>query len=1003
MRPVVTPAEMAEADRRAIAAGTPEAVLVERAGAAVARHAARMLGGTYGRRVVVVCGKGNNGADGLVAARRLAARGVGVDELPLADGVDRVGPAACAPTVRPRDRRDVRHRLSRRARRRRGARRGGACYGERLRRSRSTSRRASTARPARCAARPCGPHETVCFAALKPGLLFEPGRVPRRARRVADIGIESGATRLHVLDVADLCLPGARVGRAQVVVGRCSWSAARRHDRRAADGEPGRGPLRRGNGRVRAARQPTRRRARRAARSSTRALPADGDGDLDADAAASVREGHRALPRRRDRAGARSRRRARRPRCAEIVAECPAPIVVDADALNALAVDLASAPATRSAAGSAARDPHAARGRVRAARRATRSATTASPRPATSRRAPDAIVLLKGPGTVIAAPDGNAVVNRTDSPALATAGTGDVLTGIIAGLLANGAAPFAAAATGAYVHGRAATTAGTGDDLVATDLIGALHPTLEALRSGRDVGDDGSQARTGPSGPRSTSTRCAPTCGAFARRGRARDRVRGRQGRRLRPRRGRGRARRDRRGRRRASRSRSSKKACSCATPASTRRSSCSRSRCPRRPNGDRVPADPGRVHDRRDRRAGEGGGRAPAPREPLPVHLKVDTGMHRVGCDPERARRPRGPRRRTAELRLAGVCTHFAVADEPADERTYTDRQRVALRDACSPTSADAASRPGTVHACNTAGALTAPAARYDMVRDRHRRVRRRARARARPAGSSSRPSMSVKARVSHVQQLAGRRARLVRAALRDPERRRASRDRADRLRRRRAARAVAPRRRGAHPRAAPPDRGHGHDGPADGRRGRRAGRGRRRGRADRTAGRRGDHGRGVGRDAWTRSATRSCAASGRGCRGGPGEPAQARRHRGGRGRRGVAGAVLRRANGSRRDACGARPTATRGARSTRRTYVDQLARHPRPRHDLRRRARRTPTIRRSCLSHGVTLSMRTWFHQLEDLPKRWASARSRSTTAATGGRCSARRVTRSTTWPTT
>ena len=56
-------------------------------------------------------------------------------------------------------------------------------------------------------------------------------------------------------------------------------------------------------------------------------------------------------------------------------------------------------------------------------------------------RATDAIVLLKGPGTVIATPDGHASVNPTDTAALATAGTGDVLTGIIGGLLANGAEP----------------------------------------------------------------------------------------------------------------------------------------------------------------------------------------------------------------------------------------------------------------------------------------------------------------------------------------------------------------------------------------------------------------------------------------------------------------------------------------------------------------------------------------------------------------------------------
>ena len=61
MIPVVTPAEMAAIDA---AAPEPVDVLIERAGAAVARSARRMLGGTYGRRVVVVAGKGNNGNDG---------------------------------------------------------------------------------------------------------------------------------------------------------------------------------------------------------------------------------------------------------------------------------------------------------------------------------------------------------------------------------------------------------------------------------------------------------------------------------------------------------------------------------------------------------------------------------------------------------------------------------------------------------------------------------------------------------------------------------------------------------------------------------------------------------------------------------------------------------------------------------------------------------------------------------------------------------------------------
>ena len=76
MEPVLTPDAMGDADRRAIAAGTPVEVLMGRAGRAVAWEARRLVGGTYGRRVVLVCGKGNNGGDGLVAARVLAGWGM---------------------------------------------------------------------------------------------------------------------------------------------------------------------------------------------------------------------------------------------------------------------------------------------------------------------------------------------------------------------------------------------------------------------------------------------------------------------------------------------------------------------------------------------------------------------------------------------------------------------------------------------------------------------------------------------------------------------------------------------------------------------------------------------------------------------------------------------------------------------------------------------------------------------------------------------------------------
>jgi NAD(P)H-hydrate repair Nnr-like enzyme with NAD(P)H-hydrate epimerase domain len=88
--PVVTPEEMAAADAATIAAGIPQAVLMERAGRAVARATLRKLGGSYGRHVVVVCGKGNNGGDGLVAARALRRAGVRVAVFAVAAGLDRV-------------------------------------------------------------------------------------------------------------------------------------------------------------------------------------------------------------------------------------------------------------------------------------------------------------------------------------------------------------------------------------------------------------------------------------------------------------------------------------------------------------------------------------------------------------------------------------------------------------------------------------------------------------------------------------------------------------------------------------------------------------------------------------------------------------------------------------------------------------------------------------------------------------------------------------------------
>ncbi|HVJ98085.1 MAG TPA: NAD(P)H-hydrate dehydratase, partial [Acidimicrobiia bacterium] len=312
--------------------------------------------------------------------------------------------------------------------------------------------------------------ETVCFAAFKPGLLFFPGRELAGRIDVVDIGIKTGAPATHVLEPEDLWLP-SRAGDTHkweyallVIGGSTGMIGAPLMASHAA--------ARCGAGMVVCA-LPDAEAAQRASGTEvvTRALAVTEieAKDLERFDAVAIGPGIG-----RDPATQEAVRR--------VVAECPIPVVVDADGLNALAPDPSVLAAREDP---AILTPHAGE-YARLAGKPLGHDRIAAARELADRL--HAIVVLKGPGTVIAEPGGRVIVNRSDSPALATAGTGDVLTGIIAGLVANHCAPFLflAAATGAELHGRAAATAGTGDSLVATDLLGALAPTLAALRARRD-------------------------------------------------------------------------------------------------------------------------------------------------------------------------------------------------------------------------------------------------------------------------------------------------------------------------------------------------------------------------------------------------------------------------------------------------------------------------------------------------------------------------------------
>ena len=447
MIPVLTPAEMKAVDA---AATEPVDVLIGRAGAAVARVALDMLGGAYGRRVLVVAGKGNNGADGRDAAGRLRRRGVRVDVVDAGDALRSVPP--CDLVV-------------------------DAAYGTGFRGDYAAPDPRGT--PVLSVDIPSGVNGltgqvaesavcadvTVTFAALKPGLLLSPGASQCGRIELVDIGLDVTGATAHLLEEADVRGwlpardPDAHKWRSAVwvVAGSAGMTGAAELCARAA--------MRAGAGMVRLG-VPGLNEPVTPLEVVGRVLPAAGWDrtvlqELNRFGSVLVGPGL-------------GRAEATRVAVRALVATAPVPVIVDADGLAALGSADSAAEVIRTREHATVLTPHAGEfgGLAGAAPAPDRIGSACALAEATG-----ATVLLKGPTTIVAGPDGRVLLENEGDARLATAGTGDVLSGVVAAFLAQGLAGPEAAAAAAFAHA-AAGNLGWRRGLVAGDLLDLLPRVL---------------------------------------------------------------------------------------------------------------------------------------------------------------------------------------------------------------------------------------------------------------------------------------------------------------------------------------------------------------------------------------------------------------------------------------------------------------------------------------------------------------------------------------------